>query len=135
MSFHEPLLLREFFFTMASANPGLHKMDNNTMCVQFPWEENAEGLQRWKNVSATCIVTIGTMFRMSVRLFFNVLCLFQGTTGFPWIDAVMRQLRIEGWIPHVARQAVGCFLTRGCLWVNWEEGYKVDESDLEWFHL
>ena len=49
----------------------------------------------------------------------------QGCTGFPWIDAVMRQLRIEGWIPHVARLAVGCFLTRGCLWINWEEGYKV----------
>lgn len=54
VSFHEPLLLREFFFTMASANPGLHKMDNNPMSVQYPWEENAEGLQRWKNVSATC---------------------------------------------------------------------------------
>ena len=25
----------------------------------------------------------------------------------------------------MARQAVGCFLTRGCLWVNWEEGFKV----------
>ena len=63
MSFHEPLLLREFFFTMASANPGLHKMDNNPMSVQYPWEENAEGLQRWKNVSAisvanVCIVSI-----------------------------------------------------------------------------
>jgi len=39
---------------MASANPGLHKMDNNPMSVQYPWEENAEGLQRWKNVSASC---------------------------------------------------------------------------------
>ena len=57
----------------------------------------------------------------------------QGCTGFPWIDAVMRQLRIEGWIPHVARLAVGCFLTRGCLWINWEEGYKVwkDEEQLK----
>ena len=62
------------------------------------------------------------------KIVLNILCLFQGTTGFPWIDAVMRQLRIEGWIPHVARQAVGCFLTRGCLWVNWEEGYKVDNK-------
>ena len=57
----------------------------------------------------------------------------QGCTGFPWIDAVMRQLRIEGWIPHVARLAVGCFLTRGCLWINWEEGYKVwkDEEQVK----
>ena len=49
----------------------------------------------------------------------------KGKTGFPWIDAVMRQLHEEGWIPHFARQAVGCFLTRGSLWINWEEGYKV----------
>ena len=75
-----------------------------------------------------CVVTIVNVVRVSVRLVLNILCLFQGTTGFPWIDAVMRQLRIEGWIPHVARQAVGCFLTRGCLWVNWEEGYKVDKE-------
>lgn len=54
-----------------------------------------------------------------------ILSLSQGMTGFPWIDAVMRQLRTEGWIHHVAQQAVGCFLTRGCLWISWEEGFKV----------
>ena len=73
VSFQEPLLLREFFFTMASANPSLHKMDNNPMSVQYPWEENAEGLQRWKNVSATCgksvLLPLGTIFRVSIRLF------------------------------------------------------------------
>lgn len=46
-------------------------------------------------------------------------------TGFPWIDAIMRQLRSEGWIHDIARRAVGSFLTRGCLWINWEEGFKV----------
>ena len=46
-------------------------------------------------------------------------------TGFPWIDAIMRQLRSDGWIHDVARRAVGSFLTRGCLWINWEEGFKV----------
>lgn len=53
------------------------------------------------------------------------LLFFQGTTGFPWIDAIMRQLRTEGWIHNIARRAVASFLTRGCLWVNWEEGFKV----------
>ena len=38
---------------------------------------------------------------------------------------MMRQLFKEGWIPYVARQAVGCFLTRGALWICWEEGFKV----------
>lgn len=29
-----------------------------------------------------------------------------GRTGFPWIDAIMRQLRVEGWIHHLARHSV-----------------------------
>ena len=59
MSFNEPLLLREFFFTMASANPGLHKMVKNPLSVQYPWEENVEGLQRWKQVSFVYICVVG----------------------------------------------------------------------------
>lgn len=50
---------------------------------------------------------------------------FQGQTGFPWIDAIMIQLRDEGWIHHLARHAVACFLTRGDLWISWEEGMKA----------
>ena len=50
-SFYQPLLLREFFFLMAASNPNLHKMENNPLSVQFPWEENPEGLRRWKLVS------------------------------------------------------------------------------------
>lgn len=49
----------------------------------------------------------------------------QAKTGFPWIDAIMTQLREEGWIHHIARHAVACFLTRGDLWISWEEGMKV----------
>ena len=49
-SFCQSLLLREFFFLMAASNPGLHKMEKNPLSVQFPWEENAEGLERWKQV-------------------------------------------------------------------------------------
>ena len=37
----------------------------------------------------------------------------------------MRQLKKEGWIHHLARHAVACFLTRGDLWISWEEGQKV----------
>jgi cryptochrome len=37
----------------------------------------------------------------------------EGRTGFPWIDALMRQLRLEGWIHHLGRHSVACFLTRG----------------------
>lgn len=51
-----------------------------------------------------------------------------GTTGFPWIDAIMRQLRTEGWIHHLARHAVACFLTRGGCYVSWERGAEVFEE-------
>lgn len=36
----------------------------------------------------------------------------EGRTGFPWIDGLMRQLRTEGWMHHLARHSVACFLTR-----------------------
>ena len=49
----------------------------------------------------------------------------QACTGYPFIDAIMTQLRREGWIHHLARHAVACFLTRGDLWISWEEGLKV----------
>ena len=51
-----------------------------------------------------------------------------GTTGFPWIDALMRQLRLEGWIHHLGRHAVACFLTRGGCYVDWERGAEVFEE-------
>lgn len=53
-----------------------------------------------------------------------------GRTGFPWIDAVMRQLRSEGWIHHLARHAVACFLTRGGCYIDWERGADVFSEHL-----
>lgn len=52
-------------------------------------------------------------------------CWTNGQTGFPFIDAAMRQMVQEGWLHHVGRNAVACFLTRGDLWISWEEGFKV----------
>ncbi|KAF2686110.1 Cryptochrome/photolyase FAD-binding domain-containing protein [Lentithecium fluviatile CBS 122367] len=52
----------------------------------------------------------------------------EGRTGFPWIDALMRQLRTEGWIHHLGRHAVACFLTRGGCYVDWERGAEVFEE-------
>ncbi len=69
---------------------------------QIPWDKNAEALAKWAN----------------------------GRTGFPWIDAIMTQLKEEGWIHHLARHAVACFLTRGDLWISWEEGMKVHTAVL-----
>ena len=75
--------------------------------MQVPWDNNREVLSKWANAQ----------------------------TGYPWIDAIMTQLREEGWIHHLARHATACFLTRGDLWVSWEEGMRVFDElllDADW---
>jgi cryptochrome len=46
-------------------------------------------------------------------------------SGFPWIDGLMRQLKEEGWIYHLGRHAIACFLTRGGAYIDWERGAEV----------
>ncbi|XP_048339725.1 cryptochrome-2 [Sphaerodactylus townsendi] len=97
LSLYGQLLWREFFYTAATNNPKFDHMEGNPICIQIPWDRNPEALAKWA----------------------------EGKTGFPWIDAIMTQLRQEGWIHHLARHAVACFLTRGDLWISWEAGVKV----------
>ena len=47
-----------------------------------------------------------------------------GLTGYPIVDAGMRQLAFEGWLPNRARLIVGSFLTRN-LGVDWRSGAAV----------
>jgi cryptochrome len=82
-------------------------MVGNKICAQIPWKTKSSYLEAWTN----------------------------GMTGFPFIDAIMRQLKQEGWIHHLGRHAVACFLTRGDLWCHWEDGQKVFEEyllDADW---
>ena len=45
----------------------------------------------------------------------------------------MRQLRQTGWIHHLGRHSVACFLTRGQGYISWERGAEVfDELLLDW---
>mmetsp|Transcript_20103 Transcript_20103/g.44692 ORF Transcript_20103/g.44692 Transcript_20103/m.44692 type:complete len:528 (-) Transcript_20103:69-1652(-) len=97
MSLHGQLLWREFFYLSSVATPNFDKMQGNPRCKQIPWQRDAHKLELWK----------------------------MGRTGFPFIDAIMTQLRLEGWIHHLARHSTACFLTRGDLWQHWEEGAKV----------
>uniref|UniRef100_UPI00398EE076 cryptochrome-2-like isoform X3 n=1 Tax=Pristiophorus japonicus TaxID=55135 RepID=UPI00398EE076 len=102
LSLYGQLLWREFFYTAATSNPNFDRMEGNPICIQIPWDTNQQALTKWAD----------------------------GQTGFPWIDAIMKQLRQEGWIHHLARHAVACFLTRGDLWISWEEGMKVFDEML-----
>ena len=53
-----------------------------------------------------------------------------GGRRFPWIDAIMNQLRTWGWMHHLARHSVACFLTRGDLFLHWERGRDVFDKYL-----
>lgn len=48
-----------------------------------------------------------------------------GKTGYPFIDALMRQMNTTGWMHHLGRHAVSCFLTRGQMYQNWTHGRDV----------
>lgn len=93
------LLWREFFYTMSVGNDHYDEMERNEICVNIPWTP-VEGNPHWK-------------------------AFLDARTGFPFIDAGMRQLYKEGWTHHVVRNAIACFLTRGDLWISWEHGLKV----------
>lgn len=52
-----------------------------------------------------------------------------GMTGYPVIDATMRQLRSEGWISNRARMVVANFLTK-ILLVDWRMGERLFRREL-----
>ncbi|OWM81818.1 hypothetical protein CDL15_Pgr007856 [Punica granatum] len=101
------LLWRDFFYTVAFGTPNFDRMKGNRICKQIPWDERDELLAAWR----------------------------EARTGYPWIDAIMVQLKKWGWMHHLARHCVACFLTRGDLFVHWEKGRDVFERlliDSDW---
>ncbi|KAG5184143.1 DNA photolyase [Tribonema minus] len=107
VSLHGQLLWREFFYMCGHTVPHFDRMEGNPICRQVPWDSNAQLLAAWE----------------------------ESRTGYPFIDAIMTQLRTEGWIHHLARHAVACFLTRGDLWQSWEAGAVVFDKyllDADW---
>merc|ERR1712127_300263 len=117
MSLEGQMLFREWFYMNGAYVPNFDKMKGNSLCRQIEWDatdkksgkkETQAYLEAWR----------------------------EGRTGFPFIDAIMTQLRQEGWIHHLARHAVACFLTRGDLWISWERGQERFEElllDHDWY--
>ena len=91
------LLWREFYYAVATGTPNYERMVGNKVSRQIPWARDEALIAAWENAR----------------------------TGFPWIDAAMTQLRTQGWMHHLARHCVACFLTRGDLYQSWEEGVRV----------
>eukprot|EP00095_Tigriopus_kingsejongensis_P002738 maker-scaffold1095_size63103-snap-gene-0.8 protein:Tk02738 transcript:maker-scaffold1095_size63103-snap-gene-0.8-mRNA-1 annotation:"cryptochrome precursor" len=93
------LVWREFFYTMSVNNEYYDEMERNEICISIPWYPTVNN-PHWKAFT-------------------------ESKTGYPFIDAGMRQLYKEGWIHHVVRNAIACFLTRGDLWISWVDGLRV----------
>lgn len=72
-----------------------HVIDSpfNQKFVHFPWQNNAALLNAWK----------------------------KGLTGYPIVDAGMRELWHTGYMHNRVRMVVGSFLTKHCL-THWQEG-------------
>ena len=102
-SLHGQLLFREMFYLLSRSVENWDKDVGNSNCKSIGWGDRDEELiDAWES----------------------------GMTGFPYIDAMMRQLDATGWMHHLGRHAVSCFFTRGQLWQNWRYGRDVFERKL-----
>ena len=104
------LYWREMAYLIGYSTPNFNQMVDNPICRQIPWMTGDAAkplLAKWEI----------------------------GQTGYPAVDAAMNQLRTDGWMHHLARHLVACFLTRGDLWVSWELGRDVFDKylvDADW---
>lgn len=112
------LLWREFFHCHGRANPYFDKMEESPTCLQIDW--------RWHTIpeKEEDLTDDDKLARSHFKSW------TEGQTGFPWIDAIMTQLKVEGWMHHLARHSVACFLTRGDLYISWVRGLEVFQERL-----
>ena len=93
--FLRQLAWREFSFHLLYHYPETTADPLKQKFASFPWEDNAEFAERWK----------------------------KGRTGYPIVDAGMRQLARTGWIHNRVRMIVASFLTKDLL-VPWQTGAR-----------
>lgn len=116
------LLFRDMYFgAQAALGYSFGQTYNNPQCRFIPWHLPSEIDTKSRLVTGKYLVD-----STEAEVFFKRWK--EGRTGFPWIDALMRQLKLEGWIHHLGRHAVACFLTRGGCYVDWERGAEVFEE-------
>jgi deoxyribodipyrimidine photo-lyase len=92
---------REFNHTLINHFPHMLKNNYSKKFDKFPWEKNAKFLSAWK----------------------------KGLTGYPIVDAGMRELYSTGWMHNRVRMIVGSFLVKHLL-INWKEGEKYFKNCL-----
>jgi len=90
------ILWREFYKHFVVGFPRVvRRQAFRTEYDRIRWETNGEGLEAWK----------------------------QGRTGYPIVDAAMRQLNQTGWMHNRLRMIVAMFLSKD-LFIDWREGER-----------
>jgi deoxyribodipyrimidine photo-lyase len=89
------LVWREFSYHLLQEWPHLRSENFNPKFDNFPWDKNEAALEAWK----------------------------RGQTGYPIVDAGMRQLWKTGWMHNRVRMIVGSFLVKHLL-LDWREGER-----------
>jgi deoxyribodipyrimidine photo-lyase len=84
---------REFSYHLLYHFPELPQKPFNSRFSDFPWEDNPKLLKAWQ----------------------------RGNTGYPIVDAGMRELWETGWMHNRVRMIVASFLTKHLL-IPWQEG-------------
>ncbi|CAG8956965.1 hypothetical protein HYFRA_00012016 [Hymenoscyphus fraxineus] len=116
------LLFRDMYFgAQAALGHNFAQTINNEHCRFIPWSLPSDISPSTKLLAGTYKIDSQEAETWFQRWKY-------GMTGFPFIDALMRQLRQEGWIHHLGRHAVACFLTRGGCYIHWERGAEVFEE-------
>jgi deoxyribodipyrimidine photo-lyase len=96
------LVWREFYQHLIYFRPDIAKGNSfHSWADNLVWKTQADWLKRWQ----------------------------QGTTGYPIIDAAMRQLNTTGWMHNRLRMVVASFLTKD-LHISWREGESYFMSKL-----
>ncbi|MBV9485005.1 MAG: deoxyribodipyrimidine photo-lyase, partial [Frankiaceae bacterium] len=90
-AFVRQLCWRDFYHQVLADNPAVAEQDWRTK--HDHWNDDDESYQAWKD----------------------------GRTGYPLVDAGMRQLRQEGWMHNRARLVTASFLTKH-LYIDWRLG-------------
>ncbi|MEO1400315.1 MAG: FAD-binding domain-containing protein [Cyanobacteria bacterium J06635_1] len=91
----QELAWREFYQHALYFFPKLEKGPYRPLWEDFPWDNNEAHFQAW--------------------------C--EGRTGYPIVDAAMRQLNETGWMHNRCRMIVASFLTKDLI-INWQWGEK-----------
>jgi deoxyribodipyrimidine photo-lyase len=89
------LFWRDFFYHLSHANPEIYQHSLNPKYRNIRWEKNLAGWRAW------CT----------------------GQTGFPVVDACMRELNTTGYMHNRARLITASFLVKTLL-ISWQEGEK-----------